>query len=1183
MSKPDMSGFKEEMARFRENMKGLQKDIEQNVNGCISDAEGKVAEANAQIDYLRRKQKEERRKWVADTIFFTTDKEPDRKTAKKRLVVATCVLILMSVLSEYLIHYGLFSDFSQSFFSMFFFAVSPIPLCVLTAVFGLEMGILGFGLNFLAFLHTAGAQSYLLFYLLAYIVMTDFTVRRDGYLNFKRGWKILLCQNFIVGCLTYLLFIQLGGGNFSAFRIIDIVYRFLTMVPQTTVTFLMVRMALKRVKRKYPDFYESRMTFRSSILQSKVGSDGKRHGNISQRIYYILVAEAIGLGISAAFFANLLVPSLQEELTASMDYSMQSETTVPDKADDADAEDADAEDANAETETSADPATKGTDDAEDADAVTETSTIISVDAETFEDKMNALVNELTGDDVDKTASVFVVTDSATGEGYWSKSLEDAFGWDEMEQVGRQTVLRVELGDSGIAFDIKLIMMLLCVIFPVVVIINFILQRFVALPIVRMTRFVEEFSGDQSNGGEDKPMRLEDLNVRTGDELEILGNSIREMAIQVDAYIDAMEEEAKLRENLRVAEAANAAKSNFLSNVSHEIRTPINAVLGLDEMILRETEEEQIRGYAVDIKNSGKSLLGLVNDLLDFSKIEAGKMEIIPVEYELSSVINDLINMVATKVEEKGLELKVNIDPGIPHVLFGDEIRIKQCALNVLNNAVKYTQTGTVTLEMNSRSTGEDTVGLLIRVTDTGIGIKEEDLAKLYSPFERIEEKRNRTIEGTGLGMSIVKNLLDLMGTQLVVKSVYGEGSDFSFEVEQRVVSAEPIGDFNETYRKSVSRIEEYRVSFMAPEAKVLVVDDTAMNLTVAKGLLKPTKVQVTTCAGGPETLNLVRKEHFDLIFLDQRMPEMDGVETLHRMREMEDNLCADTPVICLTANAISGAREQFIQAGFDDYLSKPIDAGRLEQTTAKYLPKEMVYYSGTGEYERLLKAEKHAQKQAAEAGDGTGAGTSADTSDAAAPGSRPGAQLPADDPLRSIEGLDIDAGLRNCMTREILEEAIHDFRVALRENADLIESSQHSDLKTYTVKVHALKSSARLIGATELSERAAYLESCGDAENTAEIERLTPELLELYRSYEDKLSVLDGPAGEADDRPEIPEEQLLEAFAGIREAAEAFDFDTADAICEMLKDYRIPEPMQTRTEEILNAVTKLDRDTLLKA
>ncbi|MCR4895356.1 MAG: response regulator [Lachnospiraceae bacterium] len=1134
---------------------------------------------------LKEEMDRERRKWIRDMIFFSLEDEGNHKTQAKRLIVAALVLLGCSSVSGILLHYGLFSENARSFLSMFFFSISPIPLSVLTAVFGLEMGILGFGINFISVLSIAGTQSYLLFYLLAYILMTDIAVRRDGYLGRKKAWKTLAIQHLLVAYLMYLLFIQLGGANFSPFRIMEISYRFVTMIPQTTLNFLVVRWTLKYIRKKYPEFVASRVAFRRAFLQNKTTPSGSElRSRLSQRIYYILVAEAIGLGISAACFANLLVPSLREELQEAANYSTEASVSVTD-----DGTGAAVTAAGAEAPDDADAGETGAEapDGTDAERSARMEELLTSQDLTFAERMELLAKEITAEGSEPSGT-YVVTDEGNRP-YWSDSLEQALGWDDLEQVGRQTVLRIELGDSGLAFDIKLVLMLLCIIFPVVVIINFILQRLVALPIIRMTNFVEHFKADQDGEGMGGSCNINDLNVHTGDELEILSNSIKEMATQVNAYIDSMEEEARLRENLQVAEAANAAKSNFLSNVSHEIRTPINAVLGLDEMILRESGEEQIRGYAVDIKNSGKSLLGLVNDLLDFSKIEAGKMEIIPVEYELSSVINDLINMVASKAEEKGLELKVDIDPAIPHVLFGDEIRIKQCALNVLNNAVKYTQQGTVTLQMSSRKTGEDTIALLIRVTDTGIGIKEEDLEKLYSPFERIEEKRNRTIEGTGLGMSIVKNLLDLMGTQLVVKSVYGEGSDFSFELEQKVVSSEPIGDFNETYRKSVSRIEEYKVSFLAPEAKVLVVDDTAMNLTVAKGLLKPTAVQVTTCGGGQETLNLVRKHRFDLIFLDQRMPEMDGVETLHRMREMEDNLCTDTPVICLTANAISGAREQFIQAGFNDYLSKPIDAGRLEQITAKYLPQELVHYAGTGEYQRLMKAQKQAQKQAAEgtgpdsaisggANAGTGGNPPSDTE------MRPGSAIPADDPLRSAEGLDIDAGLKNCMTREILEEAIHDFRVSLKETADLIESSlQSGDLKTYTVKVHALKSSARLIGASELSEKAAYLESCGDAENMAEIMSLTPELLELYRSYEDKLSVLDGPEEAEDPREEIPEAQLLEAFAGIREAAEAFDFDTADAICEMLKAYRIPEPWQGRTEEIMNAVTKLDRDALLNA
>ena len=712
--------------------------------------------------------------------------------------------------------------------------------------------------------------------------------------------------------------------------------------------------------------------------------------------------------------------------------------------------------------------------------------------------------------------------------------------------------RFAYDDRGIAFDCKLIMMLLCVIHPIVLLSNFVGQKLIAKPIVDITGIMSGF-GDDAEQRIAIEEKLSEFEIHSEDEIEALYDVISRMVSELNSYIDDMKREQQLKEDLRVAQAASEAKSSFLSNVSHEIRTPINAVLGLDEMILRESGEENIQKYAVDIRNAGKSLLSLINDLLDFSRIEAGKMEIIETEYELSSTINDLVNMVSTKASDKGLTLSVDVASDTPHVLCGDEIRIKQCILNILNNAVKYTHKGSVSLHIAGRRLSEDAVALCVRVVDTGIGIKEEDLSKLYSPFERIEESRNRTIEGTGLGMSIVKQLLDMMGSQLIVKSVYGEGSDFSFEVVQRVVSWEPIGDFNRTYLDSIKSAMHYRVSFTAPEAEILVVDDTPMNLTVIRGLLKPTKVQVDTAMSGADCLKMVRQKAYDLIFMDQRMPEMDGVETLHALRNMsrEDNLSYNTPVVCLTANVIAGAREGFLREGFTDYLSKPIDAVKLEQMIARMLPPEKV----------LAPEEEETSEKPAEESDFIRA-------------------------LSAVEGIDTRAALSNCMTEEILKGAVHDFKVSLKTDPDRIENLwKAGDLRNYTVAVHALKSSSRLIGALGLSALAAELETAGDADDRERIDQRTPDLLFLYRSFYDKLKdvheTTDADTADAA-KEEIDPAQLTEAYGAIREAVTAFDYDTADEILQMLKDYRIPENGRERYERICDLVTRLDRDALLE-
>ena len=404
------------------------------------------------------------------------------------------------------------------------------------------------------------------------------------------------------------------------------------------------------------------------------------------------------------------------------------------------------------------------------------------------------------------------------------------------------------------------------------------------------------------------------------------------------------ERDKLLDLSERAIAANEAKTSFLSNMSHEIRTPINAVLGMNEMILRECDDKNILAYSNSIRTAGSTLLGLVNDILDFSKIEAGKMEIIPVDYDLSSVINDLVNMTQTKADDKGLKLELDINKNVPKLLHGDEVRIKQVITNLLTNSVKYTEKGSVTFCLDYADVPDepDSIILDIAVIDTGIGIKKEDMHKLFSEFERIEEERNRKVEGTGLGMSITKRLLEMMDSTLVVESIYGMGSKFSFELRQTVVKREVLGDYETAYKDAVSKRNKYHEMFRAPAAEVLIVDDTPMNLLVFKNLLKQTGVKIDIANSGDEGLSMSYDKKYDIIFLDHMMPEKDGIETLRELRSRPKDPNLGTPMICLTANAVSGAREQYLAEGFDDYLTKPIDPGKLETMMLEYLPPEKI-------------------------------------------------------------------------------------------------------------------------------------------------------------------------------------------------------------------------------------------------
>lgn len=709
-------------------------------------------------------------------------------------------------------------------------------------------------------------------------------------------------------------------------------------------------------------------------------------------------------------------------------------------------------------------------------------------------------------------------------------------------------MKYTLNATAISYDIKMMLLMLCVGVPMASVANFYTKTAIGAPLGNMSDFMKRYAEADDEKKLEVGREVDEIAVRSHDEIRIVYDSIKETVHAIEDYIGRIKTEHELEKELEVAKEASEAKSVFLSNMSHEIRTPINAVLGLNEMILRESGETQTLEYANSVKSAGNTLLGIVNDILDFSKIEAGKMDIIPVEYHLSSTINDLVNLIAVKAEDKHLELKFNIDKTLPVRLIGDEIRIKQCVTNILTNAVKYTEKGSVTLNVSYRKADDDSIYLRFQVIDTGIGIREEDIERLYSPFERIDEIRNRSIEGTGLGMSIVKKLLALMDTRLEVKSTYGKGSDFSFEVKQKVASWEELGDFRERYREYLGKQQKYQESFIAPGATILVVDDTPINLTVVKGLLKATQIRVDTAESGMETIELVKKKKYDCLFIDHRMPEMDGIETLDALKKMCGNLSKDTPCIALTANAGAGAREEYIAAGFNDYLSKPVSGESLEEMLKQYLPKDKV----------ILTAK-----------------------DAGSDSSFEGAEDDEFAVLNKLQGIDLSEAEKNCGSQKLLVDVVKEFLTTINTKADSIEKfAADRDYRNYTVNVHALKSSASLIGAMELSQLAAHLEDCGNSEDEAEIMNKTPELLELFRSYNEKLSAINGDVDESE-LPEIGEDELKNAFGDIRELVEAYDYDTADGIMNMLSEYRIPKDYKDKYERVRQLISAVDRDALI--
>ena len=477
------------------------------------------------------------------------------------------------------------------------------------------------------------------------------------------------------------------------------------------------------------------------------------------------------------------------------------------------------------------------------------------------------------------------------------------------------------------------------------------------------------------------------------------------------------------------------------------------------------------------------------------------MDLVEGKYHLSSVLNDLSNMTWFKTREKGLDFRIHVDESLPDELLGDEVRVRQIITNLLNNAVKYTEYGSVKLDLSGRIDGEAEAGkaiqLIASVEDTGIGIREEDLDRLFNKFERLDLKQNSTVEGTGLGLAITRSLLDMMGGTIEVKSEYGKGSVFTAIIPQKILSPLPIGDFHSRFRTNVQEAAPYRENFRAPQARILIVDDTKMNLTVAVGLLKNTMIQIDTAVSGEEALDLTQINPYDLILMDQRMPNMDGTEALHIIRTQEDGANRETPVICLTADAVIGARERYLAEGFTDYLTKPIDSQALEEILIRYLPEDKV----------ILISEE------------------AETEPLKEDPARPYASL-------AQAGIDPAEGMKYCLNdaalyRSLLEE----YAAASDEKSRLITAYyEEKDWKNYSIHVHAVKSSSRTIGAAGLSKIAADLEAAADQNEEAVIVSKHGTMLEEYRQVVQAIRALFAGEGSSlpDDAMPKEEEEILE-------------------------------------------------------
>ncbi len=522
---------------------------------------------------------------------------------------------------------------------------------------------------------------------------------------------------------------------------------------------------------------------------------------------------------------------------------------------------------------------------------------------------------------------------------------------------------------------------------------------------------------------------------------------------------------ELKEAADKAISADKAKNNFLANMSHEIRTPINAVLGMNEMIMRESDEKQIVEYAANIQSAGRTLLSIINDILDLSKIESGKMEIVPVEYDVSSLVNDIVNMIKVRAEKKNLRFIPEIDEKIPSVLFGDDVRLRQIITNILTNAVKYTPEGYVRLKMNAIQIEDGMVRLEVSVSDTGIGIKEEDMDKLFTSFQRLDQEKNRSIEGTGLGITIVSQLLKMMGSELNVSSVYGVGSTFSFVVEQKIVNAEPMGNYELRFKASAESISE-NASKTAPDVRILVVDDNETNLLVAKSLLKRTLAKVETASSGKDCIELLKSNIYDIVFLDHMMPEMDGIETLKKIKE--EQLGVGTVFVALTANAIHGAKQTYLEAGFDDYLSKPFTGHDIEKCLFSHISRDMI--------------------KIAENEDG-----SSSPEDAARSSADVGSRLDIEGALEAL-GSDPDEYMN----------AVYDFCDNNRCN-DLELDYNFKDLRSYRVNLEKAEADAELVGLTELAEAASKLMSAAESNDMSYIAENHSSFIKMYRRATENL------------------------------------------------------------------------------
>lgn len=596
------------------------------------------------------------------------------------------------------------------------------------------------------------------------------------------------------------------------------------------------------------------------------------------------------------------------------------------------------------------------------------------------------------------------------------------------------------------------------------------------------------------------------------------------------------------------EDANRAKTNFVSNMSHEIRTPMNSIVGITEILLRSRHSPKEQEYLLNIQSSGRVLLTIINDVLDCSKMEAGKMQLFDEPYDTCSLFHDLRISMENRIGHSGLELIYDIDQDIPCKLKGDMGRIRQVIINLVNNAIKYTEKGSVRFSVHVRQKNTDKVMLYYEVADTGIGIRKEDQKILFDAFQRVEMDRNRYVEGTGLGLTISQNLVNMMGGVIEVESEYGKGSRFFFTIEQTIIDPTPVSAVNYNGQKDNVTEKEAECLFIAPEAHILLVDDNELNLVVAKELLKPLRMQIDTAENGLQAVKMVRGSQYDLVLMDHMMPVMDGIEAAKAIRALPEDKYQKLPIIALTANAMVDARKEFLNAGMNGFVAKPIDFARICNQLKLWLPKDLVRDVPKEEAKKLL---------------------ADDLSDR---------EIQPEDPQM---GFSFEEGVKHCGSKAALMKTIRIFYRTIDSKANKIEQCLKEGLiSDYVIEIHALKSSALLIGAVPLSEAAKELEDYGKQGKTELLEEKTPDLLAMYRDFKDILK----PYADKEEaaRQEASNGEWCQALQQIHQCIEQFDLDGVDRIMEKLEEYQIPECIRESMDQLRVYVADVSMEEIME-